>query len=69
VVRNKVRRRIREIARREIDPEAGPVDMVFRANPRAATMDFESIYEAFTRQLRKAGLLDQPRRQQWAEEG
>jgi ribonuclease P protein component len=69
VVRNKVRRRIREIARREIDPEAGPVDMVFRANPRAATMDFESIYEAFTRQLRKAKLLDRPRKQQWTGEG
>lgn len=65
VIRNRVRRRIREIARREIDPEAQPVDLVFRANVESGRMDFEGIYGAFTGQLRKAGLIQRPRREQW----
>lgn len=65
VTRNLVRRRIREIARREIEPGVSPVDMVFRANAESGRMDFEGIYEAFTGQLRRAGLIHRPRREQW----
>lgn len=65
VVRNRIRRRIREIARREIDLHASPVDLVFRASPGSGSMEFEGIYEAFTGQLRRAGLLQRPRREQW----
>jgi ribonuclease P protein component len=56
VVRNRVRRTVREIIRREIEHEVAPVDLVFRAKPGAHEMDFWAIHGAVVDILRRAGL-------------
>ncbi len=65
VRRNKVRRRVREIARREIKSVTRPKDLVFRVRPGSAELDFRTFYEALVRMLLRAGLIEEPDRGQW----
>jgi ribonuclease P protein component len=62
VVRNKVRRRLREILRRGAD-STRPVDLVLTARPDAATASFADLCEAVEHVLRGARLSARPRRQ------
>jgi ribonuclease P protein component len=55
-VRNRVRRIVREILRREMRLTAAPVDFVFRAKPAAEAMDFWEVHRALVGILRKAHL-------------
>jgi ribonuclease P protein component len=65
VVRNRIRRAVREIVRREIEHDAAPVDLVFRARPVAHDMDFWAIHSAVTEILRRAGLRARPEPARW----
>jgi ribonuclease P protein component len=65
-VRNRVRRVVREILRREMRLTAAPVDLVFRAKPAAETMDFWEVHRALIGILRKAHLDLPPAPERWA---
>jgi ribonuclease P protein component len=64
-VRNRVRRTVREIVRREIRHDAAPIDLVFRAKPAAEAMGFWEIHRAVTDILRRAGLRSEPDPARW----
>ncbi len=57
VVRNRTRRRMREIARRT--PVRAGWDLLFIARPAAAQARFVELRQAMTQLERRAGLLDQ----------
>lgn len=65
VVRNRIRRAVREIIRREIVHDAAPVDLVFRARPASSDMGFWAIHGAVTDILRRAGLRARPDPARW----
>ncbi|HEU4740015.1 MAG TPA: ribonuclease P protein component [Meiothermus sp.] len=54
VVRNKVRRRLREILRRMHLP---PCELVVVAQPEAASASFAELFRDLTQALKKAGLV------------
>ena len=58
VVRNKVRRRIREAARLLLPGVAPGVDVLFIARPASAKAEWSDLREAVELLLRRAGLLD-----------
>ena len=58
VVRNRTRRRMREIARRT--PVRTGWDLLFIARRAAVQAPFVELREAMTQLERRAGLLDQP---------
>ena len=51
VARNRLKRRLREIARRELLPELPPVDVVIRARREA----YEAPFDTLTTQIVRAG--------------
>lgn len=55
VARNRLRRRLREIWRRELQSGAGPVDVVVRARRSAYGRSFEQLRAEFTAWTAKAG--------------
>lgn len=56
VVRNKVRRRLREIWRGLLDHIAQPADVAFVAHPPAASATFAQLAAVVEQRLRQAGL-------------
>lgn len=59
VVRNRIRRRIYEIVRRDADAICGPFDLVFTVyNDQLATMPADELQTAVIGQLKKACVLD-----------
>lgn len=46
VDRNKVKRRLRELARTELLPTLAPLDVVIRANPTAYAADYDALRQA-----------------------
>jgi ribonuclease P protein component len=68
-VRNRVRRVVREILRREMRLSAAPVDLVFRAKPAAETMGFWELHRALLGILRKAHLDLPPAPDRWGASG
>jgi len=65
VVRNRIRRRVREIARREINHDVRPVDVTFRALPPAADLGFGALRESVVGLMVEAGLVAEPDSAQW----
>jgi len=65
VVRNRLRRRVREIARREMRPDTRPADLAFRARPPAAEMGFGALHESLFGLLVEARLAGEPDSAQW----
>lgn len=57
VVRNKIRRRLREIMRRTLPLVAPEWDLVLIARPAAATASFSALVETVVELLRRARLL------------
>ena len=56
VVRNTVRRRLREVFRASSDEAADGLDLVVSARPAAAGANFGMLREEFVRALRKLGV-------------
>jgi ribonuclease P protein component len=55
VARNRLRRRLREIWRRELQPTAGAVDVVVRARRSAYGLSFEQLRAEFSTWTGKPG--------------
>ncbi len=60
VVRNLLKRRLREIVRQELPRLSPGYDLLFMAKPTAVKLDFDGLKTAVAELLSKAGLL--PRR-------
>lgn len=56
VARNRVKRRLREIARAELSCIPAGTDVVLVARQEASTKDFQDLADSVRRALRKAGL-------------
>lgn len=54
VVRNRVRRRLREVCRVAIVPTPAGVDIVVRALPASASASYGQLFDALTNQLGRA---------------
>ncbi len=63
--RNLVRRRVREVLRREMRTDVEPYDVVFRVRPGAAEIGFGAFRESLIGLLEKAGLRAVPEPTQW----
>ncbi|HTM68755.1 MAG TPA: ribonuclease P protein component [Candidatus Binatia bacterium] len=60
VVRNLVKRRMREIVRKRLPKLLGGVDMAILARSEAVTMDFQALERSIDDVLTKAGLYKRP---------
>jgi ribonuclease P protein component len=65
IVRNRVRRAVREILRRELRPDAEPIDVVFRVKPGADALGFWDFHAALMTVLRRARLEAPPCDTRW----
>lgn len=57
VIRNRVKRRMRHVAQGFLDELVQPVQIVFRALPRASRASFEELQRDMRRGLGKVGVL------------
>jgi ribonuclease P protein component len=57
VVRNLIKRRMREIVRKRIPLIAGGVDIAFMAKPEAKTLTYQELETIMTTLLTKTGLM------------
>lgn len=60
VVRNQVKRRMREIVRKQLQTMIGGVDIVFMARPDSTKMTYADLERAMTDIMSKAGLYKKP---------
>jgi ribonuclease P protein component len=57
-VRNRLRRRMREIYRRSLGPAQPAFHLVWIARPAAADLPFEELRDCMTALIRRAGLTN-----------
>ena len=60
VVRNQVKRRMREIVRKQLRTIIGGVDIVFMARPDSIRMTYADLQRAMTELMSRAGLYKKP---------
>jgi ribonuclease P protein component len=59
IVRNRIRRRVKEIIRLKLDQLPKGVDLILIARKPVADMDYHAINKSLIHLLKKSGLLDQ----------